>query len=228
MGLLLAWARDFFAPLARQSGVTLSLQNNVSGIVLAADRHRLEQVLLNLVLNALRATSAGGWIELAARRSRCQTAVSSKSPTRAREFQPRSCPTSSKPGFSTRVGSPGLGLAVCRKIVRTARRQDYGQIVGIRVTKFTLTFSVIEGYWARGATAMNRVLVVDDDAGMRTALEARFLRRGWQVEIAANAGEALDKFRRGLHPLIVTDIRMPGDDGLSVMRERRRWPRTRR
>jgi len=57
---------------------------------------------------------------------------------------------------------------------------------------------------------MNRVLVVDDDAGMRTALEARFLRRGWQVETAANAMDALEKFRRGLHPLIVTDIRMPG------------------
>ncbi len=56
---------------------------------------------------------------------------------------------------------------------------------------------------------MNRVLVVDDDAGMRAALEARFVRRGWQVETAANALDALEKFRRGMHPLIVTDIRMP-------------------
>ena len=68
---------------------------------------------------------------------------------------------------------------------------------------------------------MNRVLVVDDDGGMRAALEARFLRRGWQADIAANAGEALEKFRRGLHPLIVTDIRMPGEDGLFVMRAAR-------
>ena len=77
---------------------------------------------------------------------------------------------------------------------------------------------------------MNRVLVVDDDSGMRTALEARFLRRGWQVETAANAAEALERFRRGLHPLIVTDIRMPGrmpggtseaEDGLFVMRQAR-------
>jgi DNA-binding NtrC family response regulator len=76
---------------------------------------------------------------------------------------------------------------------------------------------------------MNRVLVVDDDGGMRAALEARFLRRGWQVETAASAGEALEKFRRGLHPLIVTDIRMPGgmpectasEDGLFVMRAAR-------
>ncbi len=83
--------------------------------------------------------------------------------------------------------------------------------------------------------ATNKVLVVDDDSGMRAALEARFLRRGWQVETAAGAAEALERFRRGLHPLIVTDIRMPGQvagafpgqpaagdqDGLFVMRAAR-------
>lgn len=68
---------------------------------------------------------------------------------------------------------------------------------------------------------MNRVLVVDDEAGMRTALEAHFLRRGWRVDTAASAGEALEKFRRVRHPLVVTDIRMPGADGFSVMREAR-------
>ena len=68
---------------------------------------------------------------------------------------------------------------------------------------------------------MNRVLVVDDEAGMRAALEAHFLRRDWHVDTAANAGEALEKFRRVLHPLVVTDIRMPGADGFSVMREAR-------
>ncbi len=74
---------------------------------------------------------------------------------------------------------------------------------------------------------MNRVLVVDDDAGMRAALEARFLRREWRVETAASAAEALEKFRRGMHPLIVTDIRMPGrnseseEDGFFLMRSAR-------
>ncbi len=71
---------------------------------------------------------------------------------------------------------------------------------------------------------MNRVLVVDDEAGMRAALEAHFLRREWRVDTAANAGEAIEKFRRGRHPLVVTDIRMPGppgEDGFSVMRQAR-------
>jgi DNA-binding NtrC family response regulator len=74
---------------------------------------------------------------------------------------------------------------------------------------------------------MNRVLVVDDEAGMRVALQAHFERRDWQVETAANAAEALEKFRRGRHPLVVTDIRMPDPrhrmaaDGFAVMREAR-------
>jgi DNA-binding NtrC family response regulator len=68
---------------------------------------------------------------------------------------------------------------------------------------------------------MNRVLVVDDDCGMRAALQTRFLRRGWSVETAASAGEALEKFGQGIFPLIVTDIRLPGEDGFFVMRAAR-------
>lgn len=64
-----------------------------------------------------------------------------------------------------------------------------------------------------------QVLVVDDDRSMRAALEARFLRLDWRVETAANAVEALGKFRRQKHALIVSDIRMPGGDGFSVLRE---------
>ncbi len=68
---------------------------------------------------------------------------------------------------------------------------------------------------------MKQVLVVDDDPGMRAALETRFRKRGWAVETAAFATDAIEKFHRNRHPLIVTDIRMPGDDGLSVMRAAR-------
>jgi DNA-binding NtrC family response regulator len=64
-----------------------------------------------------------------------------------------------------------------------------------------------------------QVLVVDDDRSMRAALEARFLRLDWRVETAASAAEAMAKFRRQKHALIVTDVRMPGGDGFSVLRE---------
>jgi two-component system response regulator AtoC len=65
---------------------------------------------------------------------------------------------------------------------------------------------------------MNQVLVVDDDAGMRAALEVNFAQGGWKVETAQGATEALARFRSGHHRLVVTDIRMPDGDGFSVMR----------
>lgn len=64
---------------------------------------------------------------------------------------------------------------------------------------------------------MNHVLIVDDEAAMRVALEANFRRRGWQVETAQDVGDALAKFRAAPATLVVTDMRMPDGDGLQVM-----------
>ena len=66
---------------------------------------------------------------------------------------------------------------------------------------------------------MKRLLIADDDAGMRAALEARFRRRGWLVDVAVNGADALSKFRDRLHALVITDVRMPGRDGFELMRE---------
>jgi len=119
LGSLLDWARGFLAPMARQAGVNLRLKNRLQGICVAADRHRLEQVLLNLVLNAFRALPGGGRVEIGGRMlaERCaeiaEIAVSDNGPgLRAGQTE-----RIFEPGFSTRAGSPGLGLAVCRKIV---------------------------------------------------------------------------------------------------------------
>jgi DNA-binding NtrC family response regulator len=64
----------------------------------------------------------------------------------------------------------------------------------------------------------NRVLVVDDEIGMRAALEASLRRGGWSVETADGVQDALRKFASGRHPLVITDMRMPDGDGLEVMR----------
>jgi len=71
--------------------------------------------------------------------------------------------------------------------------------------------------------ASQQVLVVDDDAGMRAALETSFLRHGWEVETAAGASEAIARFRRRQHPLVVTDIRMADGDGFAVLRQVHAW-----
>lgn len=143
LGDLLAWARDFFAPLTRQSGVTLSLQNGVPGVIVAADRHRMEQVLSNLVLNALRAMPEGGWIELAGRKDPSGDTVELVVSDTGSGISAEDLPHIFDAGFSTRAGSPGLGLAVCRKIVE----QHGGEIRAAASksgTNFTLVLPVME------------------------------------------------------------------------------------
>jgi DNA-binding NtrC family response regulator len=63
----------------------------------------------------------------------------------------------------------------------------------------------------------NNVLIVDDEAAMRAALEANFRRRGWRVQTAEGVCEALSKFRSAPSALVVSDMRMPDGDGLQVM-----------
>lgn len=64
---------------------------------------------------------------------------------------------------------------------------------------------------------MTDVLIVDDEAAMRAALEANFRRRGWFVKTASGVGDALAKFQSAPSTLVVTDMRMPDGDGLQVM-----------
>ena len=69
------------------------------------------------------------------------------------------------------------------------------------------------------SSELNRsVLLVDDEAAMRLALQASFQREGWFVETAAGVSEALHKFEQRRFPLVVTDVRMPDGDGFHVMR----------
>jgi DNA-binding NtrC family response regulator len=64
---------------------------------------------------------------------------------------------------------------------------------------------------------MNNVLIVDDEAAMRVALEASFRRSGWFVQTASGVTDALAKFHSAPSTLVVTDMRMPDGDGLQVM-----------
>jgi two-component system, OmpR family, response regulator MprA len=66
------------------------------------------------------------------------------------------------------------------------------------------------------------VLVVDDDAPIRRMLIRTLAAEGYEVETAADGGEALAAVERSVPDLLVLDVAMPGVDGLDVCRRVRR------
>jgi two-component system OmpR family response regulator len=66
-----------------------------------------------------------------------------------------------------------------------------------------------------------RLLVVDDDAELRTLIADFLTASGYEVTAAANAVEMDEALAKETYDLIVLDLMMPGEDGLSVLRRMR-------
>jgi two-component system sensor histidine kinase FlrB len=110
---------DFLGPLARQRSMQIKLTNRAGRVLLHADPHRLQQVFLNLALNAFRAMSPGGLLIVN---------IGWAPPANGREVQiefedqgvgivEEQMEKVFEPGFTTHAGSPGLGLSVCKKVI---------------------------------------------------------------------------------------------------------------
>lgn len=69
--------------------------------------------------------------------------------------------------------------------------------------------------------AENRILVVDDERAHRQLLGAALERNGYAAVGAGNGEEALAALRDGSFDLIITDLKMPGMDGVSLLRSAR-------
>jgi PAS domain S-box-containing protein len=212
--------------------ISMLAQQDVGGV--SADRGQLSQVLLNLVINARDAMPDGGTlvvettdIELDAAYASehlyvkpgayvvitvSDTGVGMDEVTRARIFEPF---------FTTKPAGTGLGLATVFGIVRQAGGHVfvYSELgTGSTFKVYLPRLEAGERAAARSEpdrprlfTGSETVLLVDDDAVIRT-IAARALRAsGYQVLEATSPGEALLLVEREGTPiaLLVTDIMMP-------------------
>lgn len=110
---------DFLRPLARQNTMQIELTAPKPAVFILADRSRLQQAFFNLALNAFRAMKAGGTLSVFVSQlhdgsaSMAQIAFSDQGTgIRGEDLE-----KIFEPGFTTRSGSPGLGLAVTRIVV---------------------------------------------------------------------------------------------------------------
>lgn len=70
-----------------------------------------------------------------------------------------------------------------------------------------------------------KLLLVDDDRALLKGLERSLTAVGYQVCACDDGGKVLAKLESGLPDLVVLDIMLPGQDGLTILREiRQRWP----
>jgi len=71
----------------------------------------------------------------------------------------------------------------------------------------------------RPSSRSGKILVVDDEKNIRLTIQHSLMAADYEVEIAANGLEGLEKFRDGHYDLILMDLRMPQVNGIEMLRE---------
>ena len=70
-----------------------------------------------------------------------------------------------------------------------------------------------------------KILLVDDEKGIRFLLSQILLNHGFEVSLARDGQESLEKMEKGRFDLIITDINMPRLDGVSMLKNMRKTGR---
>ncbi len=202
------------------------------------DPLRLEQVVWNLLNNAVKFTPKGGkiTIELQREGDEARLSVADSGQGIAPEFLPhvfemfrQADATSSR----THAGL-GIGLALVRQLVELHKGKVGVTSTGVgQGAEFTIRLPLSkEEKAAAGETANSdhrplnklRILVVDDSEDTTDMLRGLFELDGARVETACRAIEALRIAREHKFDVVVTDISMPEMDGFELRRRLRELP----
>ena len=198
-----------------------------------ADPHQIQQVLLNLMINAEQAMIGAhghgtlilrSWHDL--ERDAVILEVSDDGPGVPEDVQPKIF----DPFFTTKdVGKgTGLGLAVAYAIA-----QEHGGHITVkskpgRGASFFLELPVggtqvrasepVASRHAPAVPAGSCALVVEDEIALQTAVADALTDAGFSVDTAANGEEALAQVRERAYDVIVCDLKMPRVDGMAFFR----------
>jgi signal transduction histidine kinase len=110
---------EFVRPIADQAGVNLSFDGRDDSLKVLGNENLLRQIILNLVCNAIRHTAAGGKIEVSTRGESRQgiTRVLVEVTDTGCGIEPKNLERIFEAGFSASGDTPGLGLAVCKRLM---------------------------------------------------------------------------------------------------------------
>jgi signal transduction histidine kinase/ActR/RegA family two-component response regulator len=207
-----------------------------SPVIVSGDARRLQQVLRNLLSNAIRFTPTGGTISVRSTRGPDDVSliISDTGAGIDPGFLPHVFePFRQQPGATPRDQTTfGLGLALARIIVVghggrvTASSEGLGRGSTFTVTLPTLATEQSDASRAPGEVpdtvpgaplAGLRVLAVDDEPDWRELLGHILGAAGADARIAASAAEAIQLFEGWRPDVVLTDIAMPVTDGYGLL-----------
>jgi chemotaxis methyl-accepting protein methylase/signal transduction histidine kinase/chemotaxis response regulator CheB len=249
LGVVIRAALESVSALIEKKAINIIVAVDDSVGKVSGDPSRLQQVVLNLLTNAIKFTPSDGQVTLSLEAANGQ-AVLTVSDTGI-GIAPGFLPSifnrfTQEDGSTTRLhGGLGLGLAIVRHLVEahggTVRAESDG--VGKGATMVVM-LPLISAFWgeldsevgapsgeappasctvADDGTRLKgvRVLVVDDDPELRETLAEMLRRIGAKVRLAQSAGEAITVVERFRPEVLLCDIAMPGEDGYSFIRKLR-------
>jgi CheY-like chemotaxis protein len=212
-----------------------------------SDPLRLRQVLTNLLSNAIKFTKSGH-VSLCVRMIASEPGSDGKNQSRlqfsvtdtgigvsaeglARLFKPF---VQAEASTAQRYGGTGLGLTISKRLVELMGGKIWAESVANSGSSFHFTIGAATEKTAapfglagrQEKLAGLRILIVDDNAASRSALQERFARWGMTSFIAENANRAQEFLKSGEQfDLALLDAHMPGTDGFTLAAEIHQLPR---
>ncbi|HSV05993.1 MAG TPA: response regulator [Candidatus Binatus sp.] len=244
-------ALESVAPVAQAKAIEITSRVPPTAVPVIGDAERLQQILGNLLGNAIKFTPRSGRVTLALERSetKVEISVSDTGKGISPAFLPHVFDRFRQADSSTTRshGGLGLGLAIVRKLALlhggSVHADSPGEGLG---ATFTVTLSLAPQAanalgqaaapsWVErpsvspsdatvAPTALDglRVLVVDDDADGREAVALVLAGAGAEVSTAASVRLALNAIDHWLPDVVVSDIAMPLEDGYVFIERLRR------
>jgi PAS domain S-box-containing protein len=214
-------------------GHRLSVSIQSRPIWLDADPSRIEQVVTNLLINAIKYTDHGGRIDISVTQDRAEMVlrVRDSGIGIAPELLPRVFElfTQADRSLIRSQGGLGIGLTIVQRLVKmhqgTVEASSRGLGLGSEfVVRLPAQGDPSPGGDAEPAQPVLRVLVVDDNVDYADGVALLLQSSGYAVEVVHTGAEALLAAAEFRPDVVVLDIGLPGMDGYEVARRIRQNP----